>query len=487
MQQAKILTQISRRSFLNYSVATALATTLDELTFLQVGHSTSRPNILLITADDLGQTLSCYGDKVARTPHIDRLASEGILFLNSYVTQASCSPSRSSLFTGLYPHQTGGISNEPVGQIGLAYSNSGYSMATSVVTLPQLLKARGYRTGIIGKLHVYPETSFPFDVNVLPKALNTRDVQLVAQRASEFFAQQREQPFFLMISYNDPHTPFEAKFNNYPQQPYKSTEVPPFAWQGVDTPAMRERTAGYYNGVARLDAGIGLLLDQLAQQGLDQNTLVIFLGDHGPGFFRAKGSCYEAGLRIPLIMHWFGRILPNQAEQAFVSNIDIFPTILQAAGLKTPKVSGRSLFPLFQQNLVGWRHFIFAEYTSHTRKDFYPRRSIRGKRYKLILNLLPERQNPYINVDDDSAFVESRQLLLSNSARRAMDTCFRPPAEELYDLQNDPYEFNNLAGKVGYQNIQKLLRNELLNWRQQTADPLLDPAVLAAMVKAHLR
>jgi len=120
--------------------------------------------------------LSCYGDKVARTPHIDRLASEGILFLNSYVTQTSCSPSRSSLFTGLYPHQTGDISNE-LGQIGLPYSNSGYSMAPSVVTLPQLLKAQGYCTGIIGKLHVYPETSFPFDVNVLPKALNTRDVQ----------------------------------------------------------------------------------------------------------------------------------------------------------------------------------------------------------------------------------------------------------------------------------------------------------------------
>ncbi|MBE9193525.1 sulfatase-like hydrolase/transferase [Gloeocapsopsis crepidinum LEGE 06123] len=92
--------------------------------------------------------------------YIDRLASEGIVFLNSYVTQASCSPSRSSLFTGLYPHQTGGRPNEPVGQIGLAYNNSGYSMAPRVVTLPQLLKAQGYRTGIIGKLHVYPETSF---------------------------------------------------------------------------------------------------------------------------------------------------------------------------------------------------------------------------------------------------------------------------------------------------------------------------------------
>ncbi|PPS40369.1 sulfatase [Chroococcidiopsis sp. TS-821] len=485
MQQAKLNNKLTRRNFLNYSVATAAATALGELLFSLKGHSATRPNILLITADDLGQTLGCYGDKLARTPNIDRLASEGIQFLNSYVTQASCSSSRSSLFTGLYPHQTGGLPNEPVGQIGLAYPNSGYAMASRVVTLPQLLKAAGYRTGIIGKLHVYPETSFPFDLNIPPTKINTRNIQLVAQRAGEFFAQQPQQPFFLVVSYSDPHTPFETQFKNYPEQPYSSTEVPPFAWQGVDTPAMRERTAGYYNGVARLDAGIGLLLNQLNRQGLDRNTLVIFLGDHGPGFVRAKGSCYEAGLRIPLLIRWSGKISPNLVESAFVSNIDILPTVLQAVGIKIPKVSGRSLFPLFQQNAAGWRNFIFAEYTSHVKTHFYPRRSIRGKRFKYILNLLPDRQNPYITVDRDPAFAESRQLPARNRARLALDTCLNPPAEELYDLHDDPYEFNNLAGKLGYQNTQNFLRSELLKWRQQTADSLLDPAVLAAMVEAH--
>lgn len=482
MQHSKI----SRRNFLNYSVATVLAATFGEAIFSQVGSSATRPNILLITADDLGQTLGCYGDRIARTPNIDRLASEGVQFLNSYVTKASCSSSRSSLFTGLYPHQTGGLlPNEPVGQIGLAYTNSGYSMASSVVTLPQLLKAAGYRTGIIGKLHVAPETSFPFDLNLPPTKINTRNVELVAQRAGEFITQQPQQPFFLVVSYSDPHTPFATQVNNYPRQPYSSTEVTPFPWQGIDTPVMRERTAGYYNGVVRLDAGIGLLLNQLTQRGLDQNTLVIFLGDHGPGFVRAKGSCYEAGLRIPLIMRWSSKIAPNLVEQAFVSNIDIFPTVLQAVGLKSPQVSGRSLFPLFRQNSTGWRNFIFAEYTSHVRTHFYPRRSIRGKRYKYILNLLPERQNPYITVDQDPAFAQSRQLPVRNRARVAVDTCLQPPAEELYDLHNDPFEFDNLAGKSGYLNTQNFLRNELLKWRQQTTDPLLDPAVLAAMVKAH--
>jgi N-sulfoglucosamine sulfohydrolase len=486
MQHIESVTnKLTRRKFLNYSIAAAATAALGELLLSSEGHSATRPNIVLITADDLGQTLGCYGDKVARTPNIDRLASEGIQFLNSYVTKASCSSSRSSLFTGLYPHQTGGLLNEPVGQIGLAYTNSGYSMASRVVTLPQLLKAAGYRTGIIGKLHVAPETSFPFDLNLPPTKINTRNVQLVAQRAGEFFAQQSQQPFFLVVSYSDPHTPFVTQVNNYPEQPYSATEVPPFPWQGIDTPAMRERTAGYYNGVARLDAGIGLLLNQLTQQGLDQNTLVIFLGDHGPGFARAKGSCYEAGLRIPLTMRWSGRISPNLVEAAFVSNIDIFPTVLQAAGLKTPQVSGRSLFPLFQQNLAGWRNFVFAEYTSHVRTHFYPRRSIRGKRFKYILNLLPDRQNPYITVDQDPAFAESRKLPVRNQARLAMDTCLKPPAEELYDLHNDPYEFNNLAGKLSYQTTQNFLRSELLKWRQQTADPLVDPEVLAAMVKAH--
>lgn len=481
------MNKITRRKFFQYSGVAALASTfLGRYALTGLGQATPT-NILLITADDLGPYLGCYGDKIARSPNLDRFATEGMRFANSYVTQASCSPSRSSLFTGLYPHQTGFFppDSTPVGQIGLAYKNSGYAMDSSVKTMPQLLKQAGYRTGIIGKLHVFPEASFPFDYNVPKTELNTRDIETIGQRAEEFLKQQPQQPFFLGVSYGDPHTPYLSQVNGYPSQPFGPTQVPPFPWQGIDTPVVRERTAGYYNGVARLDAGVGLLLNKLAQLGLANSTMVIFLGDHGPGFTRAKTTCYEAGLRVPLLVRWPGQISPDTVNQSLVSTVDILPTVLQVAGVTVPRIVGRSLIQLFQANTSNWREVLCAEYTSHTRKDFYPRRCIRDRRYKYILNLLPDRNNPEISVDKDIAYAESRQLPVGDPARVAMDTNLRPPVEELYDLATDAIEFNDLAGRPEYQDRLDSLRNQLLEWRQATADPLLNPAVLAAIAQEH--
>jgi N-sulfoglucosamine sulfohydrolase len=472
--------RITRRKFIEYSSA-ALASAL----FSDRVLSATPPNILLITSDDLGQCLGCYGDAIARTPNLNRLASQGIRFVNGYVTNSSCSSSRSSLFTGLYPHQTGcfTLDNPPSGQIGLAYTGSGYAMDSSIKTIPQLLKAAGYRTGIIGKLHIFPEASFPFDYKMTEE--NTRNIELVAQRAGEFLA-QTQQPFFLKVSYSDPHAPFYTQLNGYPQQPFSPIEVPPFPWQSINTPAVRERMAGYYNGAARLDAGIGMLLNKLTQLGLANNTMVIFIGDHGPGFTRAKGTCYEAGLRVPLMVRWPGRISPNRVNDSLVSTVDILPTVLQAAGVNRPQnLAGQSLMQLFQGNKTDWRSLLFAEYTSHTRTGFHPRRSVRGTRYKYILNLLPNRNNPAAFLNNDIAYSESRKLPVNHPARIAMDTCRQTPAEELYDLEADPIEFNNLAVKLEHQDRKSFLRTELLKWRQKTADPLLDPAVLAAMEQEH--
>lgn len=486
------LKNITRRRFIKYSSATALASAfLGQRIFVALGQSTPT-NILLITSDDLGQLLGCYGDPVARTPNLDRLASEGMRFVNGYVTQASCSSSRSSLFTGLYPHQTGFFSpdNTPVGQIGIAKAGNNYEMDPSVITMPQLLKKAGYRTGVIGKVHVFPDASFPFDYNVpeqvVNNVVNTRDIKLIAQRAGEFLQQQPQQPFFLEVSYGDPHVPFYTQVDGYPQQPFGPTEVPPFLWQGIDTPLARERTAGYYNGVARLDAGIGMLLDKLTQSGLADNTLVILVGDHGPAFARGKTTCYEAGLRIPFLVRWPGRISPNMVNNSLVSTVDILPTVLEAAGITVPQnLAGRSLTQLFQGNTTGWRSLLYAEHTSHTRSGFYPRRSVRNTRYKYILNLLPDRINPSLKIDGDKAYTESRELPQGHPARVAMDRYRKPPAEELYDLTTDPIEFNNLAKSTQHQNARNFLRGELLKWRQQTADPLLDSAVLAAMTQEH--
>lgn len=448
------MTTITRRKFVNYGSAAALASVSTLLA--DRAQSATPPNILLIIADDLGQQVGCYGDKTARTPNINRLATQGIRFANSYVTQSSCSPSRSSIYTGLYPHQTGFFppDNNPVGQIGLAYPGSGYAMDGRVITMQQLLKMNGYRTGHIGKLHVFPEASFPFDYW---DSTETRDIELIAQSAEKFLTQSRQQPFFLTTCYFDPHDPYRTQVNGYPQTPYDPKKVPLFPWLGsADTPSLRQDIAGIYDGITRMDAGVGLLLKKLTQLGLYKNTIVIFTGDNGPAFYdKAKTSCYEAGLKVPMIVRYPGRVTPNTVSKSLVSTVDILPTILQAAGLTIPRnLAGRSLMQLFRGNTTGWRGLLAAEYTSHTRELFKPRRCIRGVRYKYILNLLPNRT--------------------PNGVR-----------EELYDLVTDPYEFKNLAGIQKYQERKEFLRGQLLKWRQETADPLLNQATLAAMEQQH--
>ncbi|HJN17287.1 MAG TPA: sulfatase-like hydrolase/transferase, partial [Armatimonadota bacterium] len=181
--------QLDRRDFCRSIALGAAATTLGAGVHSQGGQ---RLNILLITTDDMGPELGCYGDPFARTPNLDRLAADGTLFEQAYVTQASCSPSRSSMFTGLYPHQNG--------QVGLSHRH--YSMRPGLPTLPKLLKGAGYRTGIIGKLHVAPAADLPFDMRSPLKVQQTREVDRVADAASAFITDSPD-PFFLMVNYMD--------------------------------------------------------------------------------------------------------------------------------------------------------------------------------------------------------------------------------------------------------------------------------------------
>lgn len=433
-------------------------------------------NIILITADDLGIQLGCYGDKIAKTPNIDMLAARGMRFENAYVTQSSCSPSRSSMLTGLYPHQNG--------QIGLA--NRGYSMRDGIVTMPALLKKAGYRTGIIGKLHVNPENAFPFDYE-RKNTDQTRDVRSVAEMSNDFIKEDSQKPFFLYINYFDPHHKFINQVKNIPETPYTRNTVPPFSFQGINSPRQLDSIAGYYNGVTRVDAGIGFLFEKLNQLQLLENTVVIFVGDNGPPFARGKTTCYEAGLRVPLLMYWPGLTKKNSTSKSLISFVDIMPTVLEAAGLNVPNnLPGQSLSSLIKNKNAKWRQTLCAEYTTHTHLNYFPRRSIRDNRYKLIVNLLTDRSNPIIGVDGDVAYAISRDTVyFGTKERKAFDVLKNPPAEELYDLQNDPNEFKNMAGNPSYKIIKNKLKAELMKWRVATQDPLLDKKKLAALTLEH--
>jgi N-sulfoglucosamine sulfohydrolase len=419
-----------------------------------------RLNVLLITADDLGTQLGCYGDPLARTPNLDALAKQGVQFQNGYITAPSCSPSRSSILTGLYPHQ-----NE---HWGLA--NFNYRMHEGIPTMPGLLRRAGYYNAIIGKLHVNPASAFPFDF-ARTDATKTWDVKWVAQTAREQMqaAQGQSKPFFLYVNYFDPHTPFHDQFEGVPANPHTPAQMRPFPFHPVDAlnKGVREQMAGYYNGIARLDVGIGLLLDELKKSGRDRDTLVIFVGDHGPQFPRGKNAVYEAGIRVPYLVLWPGATTPHRDDR-LVSAIDFLPTVLDAAGVKLPApLPGASLRPLLTGKEAPWRQVLGAENNSHGSRDWYPQRSLRDGRWKLIHTLLPDRLNPKITPSGGEPWIDLTKSPPKGSlGAQVFATHRNAPQWQLYDLQNDPQEFRNLAGKPEHAAIETRLRAQLEAWRR---------------------
>lgn len=426
-----------------------------------------RPNILLIVSEDMGPQLNCYGDPYPKTPHLDRLAAEGARFTRAYVTQSGCSQSRSSILTGLYPHQNG--------QLGLA--TWGFRMyREDTPNLPRSLKAAGYRTGRIGKLHVNPESAFPYDMEEIPSGNFARKNLADYAKCAEAFFKAGASPFFLHINYPDSHDPFLPQVDGMPKQPLTGKDVKSPPYFGIDPPELRQIVADYYNCISRFDILVGDLLAALERSGKTDNTMVIFLGDHGPDLLRGKRSCYEGGTRIPLIIRWPGKAR-SQVRAELVSTIDLMPTLLAASGAApVPKLPGLSLLPLLAgEPQPAWRTHLATEFHTHAaRANFFPQRAIEGGRYKLIENLLPDEANPDMEkIDKEFPFVAAAVAAAPAEVRAAYKLQQRPPRYELYDLQTDPFEFQNLTGSSEHAAIFADLKQRLLDWREQTRDPLL--------------
>ena len=444
----------------------------------------SRYNILLIISEDNGQHIGCYGDPYAQTPHIDKLASEGVRFENMYATQAVCSPGRASILTGLYPHQNG--------QFGLATHK--YALYDEFPNMPRLLKNEGYRTGLIGKLHINPEDAFPYDLWWNPGefiSFANRDVRKMAEVAGEFM-KSSDEPFFLQISFPDAHLPFHRQQFGVPEQPQEGKDVEPLPFVGIDTPRLREETADYYNCMSRLDTGIGLVLEQLRALGKTENTLVIFTTDHGAQFSRGKTSSYEGGLRIPLIVRCPGIGLEGHTRDELISQIDILPTVTDILGIACPTgVTGASFAPLLKGQKTEWRTHLYAEWGSGGVVTYFPQRCVRDGRYKLIANLLQDRPSPSAQGYSDttprwtSGATQEEISGADKRMRAAYELYERPPEYELYDLQNDPWEFENLSNNRAYRDILQALKNRLETWQKETNDALRHPENLHRLTRKH--
>ncbi len=410
------------------------------------------PNILFLISDDHSAAdLGCYGNSAVRTPNLDRLATQGTRFTRAFVTSPQCSPSRSSIYAGQWAHTIG-------------TSRLHAPVRSHVPTIIDLLKGRDYFTGIYRKHHLGGEFEKRLDFYGGPK-----------EPFQSFFDRlPRGKPFFLQIGFTDPHRPYQKGAVSPPHDP-QQVRVPAFL---PDSPAVREDLALYYDEISRMDSEAGQALELLERRGLAGDTLVLFTGDNGMPFPRAKCSLYDSGIRVPLLVRWPGRVRPGTVSEELVSLIDLPETWLEAVGAPVPPIMrGRSLLALLEGRGEPARETVFAERNWHDNLDLI--RCVRTRRYKLIQNFQPEKPyRPSLDLEGSPSWQSYLALGKSGrlSAVHRQLLAPRRPEVELYDLEKDPDEFRNLAGEASHAETVRRLQETLSEWMQATND-FLPPAI----------
>lgn len=447
-------------------------------------------NVLLLIADDLGKQLGCYGHPHIKTPNIDKLASEGVRFDKAFASTASCSGSRSTIYTGLHTHQNG--------QYGLNSGKHHFMTFDHVESGPFLFAKHGVRTGIIGKVHVGPDAVYPWEWRA--ESLS-RDVWWSAQRAKEFFQVSKDdrRPFVLTVGYHDPHRdrtrggfgndePVNDRIQSVRYRP-EDMAVPEFL---SDTPGARQELASYAEAISRLDQGVGFILQELEDAGLAKDTLVIFMSDNGPPFMNSKTTLYDAGICLPLIVKRPDSrrsVNPNLA-----SYVDILPTMLDwvlgsASAEPRKQLSGRSFLSTLSngEKLDDCDH-VFGSHTFHESTNYWPTRFIRTRQYKYHRNIAWRLDFPFANDIYGSLTWEDIRNAESTPKRigkRNLKDYFFRPAEELYDLENDPDEIVNLAKNEAYLGVLEQLRARLEDWQRRTNDPWLFRDGISILLNKH--
>jgi N-sulfoglucosamine sulfohydrolase len=361
------------------------------------------------------------------------------------------------------------------GMYGLQHPPHSQQCHTWVQGLPNLLRTFGYFTGLIGKFHVGPDSSFQFQ-RLMTKT-NGRDVTHFARLAREFIKDSEKKPFFLVVGFHDPHRAQEGFGNKpYANDP-KEVKYDPgkvvVPYHLPDVAAVRQDLAEYYQSVTRLDRGVGLILEVLHEAGQLDDTLIIFISDNGIPFPGAKTTLYSAGIHLPLILSGPG--LPQgRSNNALVSFIDLAPTILDWARAPGPKykLPGRSLLPIVgDDNPKGW-DAVFGSHQFHEITMAYPKRTLVTPKYKLIVNLDHEKEYPLASdLWGSPSWQHIRGAGAKMMGQRSVAAFLHHPREELYDLTSDPNELKNLASDPAHAQALGELRQRLRTWQRETNDP----------------
>lgn len=414
----------------------------------------ARPNILVFVADDAGaRHFGCYGNRSIRTPNIDRLAARGLAADNAQLTTPQCSPSRISILSGLYPHATGA-------------EDLHMPMPPEHVIVPGHLQRAGYFTGLMQKTHLGPHAEAQFQW--YEPELDGLD---------RFIDSAGGKPFFMWVAFGDPHRPADpdtglphyAEGVVQPPHDPATVEVAPYH---ADTPETRVDIARYYDYIARMDSVIGRHKKVMERRGLLEDTLVVFLSDNGAPFPREKGALYDGGVRTPLIFHWPGRVPEGERHRGLMSVIDLAPTFLDLAGVTVPgNMQGESLLPGLSDPSRWKRSAAFSERNWHDTDEHL--RSIRSHRYRLIHNAYIELPHGSpADVSESPTWRALYELKRQGRLNAAQQQLFEVPRPEIefYDLAEDPWELNNLAGEPEYRDRLQAHFAELAKWRETTGD-----------------
>jgi arylsulfatase A-like enzyme len=429
-----------------------------------------KPNILLFITHDQGDYLGCYDSQqtpnALETPNIDNLAEKGVRFSNYFCTAPQCSPSRSSMKTSLYPHQTG--------LMGLV--NLGWTMPADNKTLAMYLKENGYTTHLLGLQHE------SLDAETLGyDTISKRGPEFKYSRGRmekkyfKFLEDHKDdvEPFFLNIGTIEVHRPYKAW--SQPIDPDR-VKIPPYLPDNED---MRKDFAEFYSNIETVDKTIGKIINHLEEVGLMETTLIIYTTDHGAAYPRAKCTLYDPGLKILLVMYH-----PNleiftggKKIESLLSNLDLLPTLVDLVSGAAPKdVEGKSFLPILKGKKKEVRSEIYGEKTFHEIYD--PIRCVRTGSVKYIKNF--EKL--------DTSYQIPKDIAMDPAGKVMIDKIQHPrPMEELYDLEKDPNEKNNLIDNPEYKLILKELRDKLKKWMERTNDPLLEGKVpdKRSEVKGH--
>ncbi len=401
-----------------------------------------RPNIVWIMLEDWSPDLGCYGTKGIKTPVTDKLASEGIRYTHAFCTAPVCSSSRSAMITGFHQNYIGAHQHDTKGP-------AKKPLPYGIKTMPSLLKEAGYFTAL--QISAKTHCNFSGELGFMGKDWSER---------------KEDQPFFAQITLTGTH----RRWKRDALQPIDpmTLDLPPYY---ADTPLNRRDWANGFEQMQICDREIGEILDRLDREGLTDNTLIFLIGDNGRCHIRGKQFLYDPGLQVPLIIRWPGKVTPGQVNTDLVQTIDITATILDVAGVDPGyKLHGKNLF----DEESGDRKYIFAA-RGRMGLTHDAMRTVRSKKYKLIHNLMPERpwlQYSGYKEENYPMLAEMNVLNMEGKLNAAQAKFFKPtkPEFELYDIENDPHELNNLADDKIFAPIKDQLLGELYSWRNSIED-----------------